>query len=104
VVIGCWNTNWTPDSLILCFAALVPLDQWTRAEVVAWLQDLQKEKSLMFNVEDVACDGDLFAAMIKDDMKEMAGGVVGIHIFNAKEKLAASLQASPIGTNPLSVR
>jgi len=42
----------------------------------------------------VACDGELFAAMTKKDMQEVAGGPVGIHIFNSREKKIAELKSN----------
>eukprot|EP00471_Norrisiella_sphaerica_P013236 CAMPEP_0184503216 /NCGR_PEP_ID=MMETSP0113_2-20130426/51758_1 /TAXON_ID=91329 /ORGANISM="Norrisiella sphaerica, Strain BC52" /LENGTH=99 /DNA_ID=CAMNT_0026892667 /DNA_START=962 /DNA_END=1258 /DNA_ORIENTATION=- len=63
------------------------LKEWSYDEVTAWLKVLKAENRWKLDVEDVACAGDSLAAMTREDMKEIAGGPVGIHIFNAKEAL-----------------
>ena len=72
------------------------MEKWHASTVIAWLEQLKQDKRLKFEVAGLACDGDLFTLMTKEDMKEMAGGLVGIHIFNAKEKKRGN--ATPPGT------
>eukprot|EP00808_Paulinella_micropora_P026687 g29926.t1 len=48
-----------------------------------------------FSEKAVACGGKAFASRSKEDMKEWAGGPVGLDIYNAKEELKAALQPGP---------
>jgi len=69
------------------------LKHWSKDEVKAWLGFLQKKGEFEFKIEKVACPGEFFAAMTKADLKEFADGLVGIHIFNAKEALLSKQKA-----------
>ena len=80
-------------------AAQPPMEQWPKSAVAGWLQQLKQDEELEFDVARLACSGELFTAMTKEDMKETAGVPAGIHIFNAKEKKLAVLpRASSTGT------
>uniref|UniRef100_A0A7S2XHC6 Uncharacterized protein n=2 Tax=Lotharella oceanica TaxID=641309 RepID=A0A7S2XHC6_9EUKA len=63
------------------------LEGRTKKEVKQWLQHFKQENELDFEVDDVACPGKLLAAMAKEDLEKYAGGIAGVHIFNAKEEL-----------------
>jgi len=63
------------------------LEDRTKKEVKQWLQHFKQENELDFNVDDVACHGKLLAAIDKDDLEKYTGGIAGVHIFHAKEKL-----------------
>ena len=63
------------------------LEGRTKKEVEEWLDHFKEKHDLDFEVKKVACSGELLAAMTKEDLKEIAGKIPGIHIFNAKEEL-----------------
>mmetsp|Transcript_1550 Transcript_1550/g.2982 ORF Transcript_1550/g.2982 Transcript_1550/m.2982 type:complete len:285 (+) Transcript_1550:49-903(+) len=63
------------------------LEDRTKKEVKQWLQHFKQENELDFNVDDVACRGKLLAARTEAQLKDIAGKIAGIDIFNAKEEL-----------------
>eukprot|EP00954_Amorphochlora_amoebiformis_P027238 1384265-Amorphochlora_amoeboformis.AAC.1 len=63
------------------------LENWTKDEVTKWLEELRKRGAFDFDVKEVACPGEFFTVLSKEDLEKIAGGIDGIHIFNAKEKL-----------------
>jgi len=63
------------------------LEGRTKKEVKQWLQHFKQENELDFEVDDVACPGKLLAARTKAQLKDIAGKIAGIDIFNAKEEL-----------------
>jgi len=69
------------------------LNKWSKDEVKAWLEHFQEEGGEDFKIDRVACLGKRFAARTKADLKEFADGLVGIHIFNAKEALLSKQKA-----------
>ena len=79
-------------------AAQPPMEQWPKSAVAGWLQQLKQDEELEFDVARLACSGELFTAMTKEEMKETAGVPAGIHIFNAKEKILVLPKASSTGT------
>eukprot|EP00808_Paulinella_micropora_P008954 g1419.t1 len=65
------------------------MEEWTRDEVVVFLEQLKRSEQLEFDVQAVACSGKAFAARSKEDMKDFAGGLVGIDLYNLKERARA---------------
>jgi hypothetical protein len=70
------------------------MEGWKTKTTVAWLEDLQRDDELEFDVEKVAAPGKVFAARTEAQLIVIAGGPVGIDIYNAKELKRAELRGA----------
>jgi hypothetical protein len=63
--------------------------QWSKADVTTWLQSLQAgDDGLVFDASKLqVCPGKFFIKRTQDQFEKMAGGPVGVDIFNELQSL-----------------